>query len=50
MIIDVKTELQVSSAEAIDYIKEIIDKITPRFTKAYTYLTNEKLEQEGYYR
>jgi hypothetical protein len=50
MIIDIKTEKQVTSLEAIDYIKEIIDKITPRFTKSYVYVTNEKLEQEGYYR
>jgi hypothetical protein len=50
MMIDVKGEKQATSNEAIEYIKEIIDKITPRFTKAYIYLTNEKLEQEGYYR
>jgi hypothetical protein len=49
-MIEVKCDKQVSSSEAIDYTKEIIDKITPRFTKTYNYLTNEKLEQEGFYR
>jgi hypothetical protein len=49
-MLDVEIEKNYSNEEALAHIKEIIDRVACRFTKTYSYVSNEKMEQDGYYK
>jgi hypothetical protein len=49
-MLDVDIEKDYGNEEAVMHIKATIDRIAGRFTKTYSYICNEKMEQDGYYK
>ena len=49
-MLDVEIEKNYNYDQAVSHIKTIIDRIASRFTKTYSYICNEKMEQEGYFK
>jgi hypothetical protein len=49
-MLDVEIEKNYNNDQAVSHIKVIVDRIASRFTKTYSYICNEKMEQEGYFK